>query len=122
MLLTLIRIVVALNLLYGAIAYKFAGVPFSIALFTRMSLVFHGIISQPVFRIGIGVVEVVGAILFLIPKTARFGAAFIAIYMIGPLLSHVFVLGYGVAFAIALATFLLPCLYLVLTRNQIKAR
>ncbi len=70
------------------------------------------------FRIGVGLVEVAGAVLFLIPRTARFGAAFIAVYMlIGPIVSHIFVLGYGSAFVIALVTFALPCVYLVLTRR-----
>jgi hypothetical protein len=115
--LVVIKVIVSVNLLYGAIVYKFAGVPFSIALFTTMSHAVHGIVSQPVFRIGAGLFETVGPILFLIPRTARFGAAFIASYMIGVLLSHVFVLGFGAAFADALITFLLPCLYLYMTRR-----
>lgn len=121
-LLITIRVLVAANLLYGAIFFKFAGVPFSIALFTTMSAAFHGIVSQPVFRIGIGIVECIAAILFLFPRTARLGAAAIAIYMVPVLLSHVFILGYGWAFVIALATFLLPCTYLVLTREPADRR
>ncbi len=117
-LLIVIRVLVAANLLYGAIFFKFAGVPFSIALFTTMSAAFHGIVSQPVFRIGVCIVECVGALLFLFPRTARLGAAFIALYMVPVMLSHVFLLGYGWAFADAVATFLLPCVYLVLTRNR----
>ncbi len=117
-LLIAIRILVALDLLYGAISYKLAGVPFSIALFTTMSNAVHGVVSQPVFRIGVGLIEVAGAVLFLIPRSARFGATFIAVYMlIGPILSHIFALGYGSAFVIALATFALPCVYLILTRK-----
>jgi hypothetical protein len=113
-----IQVSVALNLLYGAIFYKFAGVPFSIALFNTMSHAVHGLVSQPVFRIGAGVIETIAAILFLVPRTARLGAAVIAVYMISVLLSHVFVLGYGWAFADAFATFALPCLYLFLIRKQ----
>jgi hypothetical protein len=59
-------------------------------------------------------VETVLAILFLIPKTPKLGAACIAVYMIGPILSHVFVLGYGTFFLNTLATFILPCIYLYL--------
>jgi hypothetical protein len=120
-LLILIRVLVAANLFYGAICFKFAGVPFSIALFITMSAAFHGIVSQPVFRIGVGIVECIGAILFLFPRTARLGAAVIDIYMVPVLLSHVFILGYGWAFADALATFLLPCIYLVLTRKPVRS-
>ena len=110
-----IRVLTAASLLYAAIFFKFAGVAYSVALFTKMSEAVHGLISQPVFRIGAGIVETVLAILFLIPKTARLGAALIVVWMIGPILSHVFVLGYGSIFVSALVTFALPCLYLLLT-------
>lgn len=117
--LVLIRVVVSFNLLYGAICYKLAGVPFSIALFTTMSHAVHGVISQPVFRIGTGLIELIAAFFFLIPKTARLGAAIIAVYMLaGPILSHLLILGYGWAFADALATFTLPCIYLWWTRSS----
>ncbi len=82
-----------------------------------MSLAAHGLISQPVFRLSAATFELVGAVLFLIPRTARLGAAFIACYMVGPLLSHVFVLGYGAAFVDAVITFVLPVVYLVMTHT-----
>jgi hypothetical protein len=116
-LLVAIRVLVSLNLLGAAILFKFAGVPYSVALFTKMSDAVHGLISQPVFRIGSGIVETVLALLFLIPKTAKLAAACIAVYMIGPILSHIFVLGYGPFFVNALATFFLPCAYLYLART-----
>jgi hypothetical protein len=90
------------------------GVPYSVALFTKMSNAVHGLVSQPVFRIGAGIVETALAILFLIPHTSRLAAVLIAVWMIGPILSHVFVLGYGWIFINALATFVLPCIYLLL--------
>jgi hypothetical protein len=52
-----IRLLVSVNLLYAAIFAKFAGVPQSVALFTQMSQAVHGLISQPVFRLGSGVFE-----------------------------------------------------------------
>lgn len=82
-----------------------------------MSNAAHGLISQPVFRIGTGIIETALAILFLIPKTAKLGAACITVYMIAPILSHVFVLGYGAFFVNALATLFLACVYLYLTRT-----
>ncbi len=93
-------------------------VPFAVALFTTMSNSVHGLIPKPVFRIGAGLIESIGAVLFLIPQTARLGAAIIAAFMVGVILSHVFVLGYGWAFVDALGTFSLPCVYLLLTRNR----
>ena len=116
-LLLAIRIVVVLNFL-PAIFFKFAGVPLSVALFTAMSNAVHGLVSQPVFRLGSGTIETVLVLLFLIPKTARLGAVLIAIWMVGAILSHIFVLGYGLFFFSALAIFFLSCLYLFLTRAQ----
>src|SRR5271165_1304103 len=116
-LLLAIRLLVALNFL-PAIFFKFAGVPLSVALFTTMSNAVHGLVSQPVFRLGSGAIETVLVLLFLIPRTARLGAALIAIWMVGAILSHVFVLGYGLFFVSALATLFLSCLYVFLSRKQ----
>ena len=116
-LLLAIRLLVALNFL-PAIFFKFAAAPLSVALFTTMSNEVHGLVSQPVFRLGSGAIETVLVLLFLIPRTARLGAGLIAIWMVGAILSHVFVLGYGLFFVSALATFFLSCLYLFLTRTQ----
>jgi hypothetical protein len=116
-LLLAIRIVIALNFL-PAIFFKFAGVPLSVALFTAMSNAVHGLISQPVFRLGSGTIETLLVLLLLVPRTARLGAALIAIWMVGAILSHIFVLGYGFFFFSALANFFLSCLYLFLTRTQ----
>jgi hypothetical protein len=116
-LLLAIRLLVALNFL-PAIFLKFVGAPLSVALFTTMSNSVHGVVSQPVFRLGSGAVETVLVLLLLNPRTARLGAVLIAIWMVGPILSHVFVLGYGLFFVSALATFFLSCLYVFLTRTQ----
>ena len=118
-LLLAIRVLVALNFL-PAIFFKFAGVPLSVALFTAMSNALHGVVSQAVFRLGSGTVETVLVLLLLIPKTARLGAGLIAVWMVGAILSHIFVLGYGLFFVSAVPTFLLSCLYLFLTRTQSK--
>ena len=90
-----IRLLVSVNLLYAAVFLKFAGVPGSVTLFTQMSQTVHGLISQPVFRLGSGVFETVMAVLLLIPKTARLGARLTVMWMIAVILNHIFVLGYG---------------------------
>src|SRR3984893_15840792 len=113
-----IRLLVALNLLYAAIFLKFAGVPGSVTLFTQMSQTVHGLISQPVFRLGSGVFETMMAVLLLIPKTARSGARLTVVWMTAVLLSHIFVLGYGWFFIDALTVMLLGLIYLLLTRRQ----
>jgi hypothetical protein len=113
-----IRLFVSVNLLYAAIFLKFAGVPGSVTLFTQMSHVVHGVVSQPVFRLGSGVFETVVAVLLLIPKTARLGAGLTVVWMTAVILSHIFVLGYGLFFVDALVLTLLAVSYLLLTRRQ----
>ena len=113
-----IRLLVSVNLLYAAIFLKFAGVPGSVTLFTQMSQTVHGLVSQPVFRLGSGVFETVIAVLLLVPKTARFGARLTVVWMTAVLLSHIFVLGYGWFFIDALMVMLLAVIYLLLTRRQ----
>jgi hypothetical protein len=113
-----IRLVVSVNLLYAAVFLKFAGVPGSVILFTQMSQTVHGLISQPVFRLGSGVFETVMAVLLLIPKTARLGARWTGMWMTAVILSHIFVLGYGWFFIDALMVMLLAVIYLLLTRGQ----
>ena len=112
-----IRVLVSVNLLYAAIFLKFAGVPGSVALFNQMSQAVHGLVSEPVFRLGSAVFETVVAVLLLIPKTARLGAGFIVVWMTAVLLSHIFVLGYGWFFVDALLVMLLAAVYLLLTRR-----
>jgi hypothetical protein len=110
--LSAIRLLVSVNLLYAAIFLKFAEARASVALFTRMSQAVHGLIPQPVFRLGSGAFETVGAVLFLVPKTARLGAGLIVVWMTAVILSHIFVLGYGWFFVDALMVMLLAMIYL----------
>src|SRR6266849_6768542 len=113
-----IRLLMSVNLLYAAIFLKFAGVPGSVALFEQMSQAAHGLVSQPVFRLGSGVFETAVAVLLLIPKTARLGAGLIVVWMTAVILSHILVLGYGWFFVDALMMMLLAVIYLLLTRRQ----
>ncbi len=113
-----IRLLVSVNLLYAAVFLKFAGVPDSVALFTQMSQAVHGLVSQPVFRLGSGAFETMVAVLLLIPKTARLGAGLTVVWMTSIILSHIFVLGYGWFFIDALTVMALAVIYLLLTRRQ----
>src|SRR5260370_25308598 len=89
-----IRLLVSVNLLYAAIFLKFAAVPDSVALFTQMSQAVHGLVSQPVFRLGSGVFETVVAVLLLIPPTPRLGAGLIVVWMTAGIFRHIFVFGH----------------------------
>src|SRR6266700_1097570 len=113
-----IRVLASVNLLYAAIFLKFAATPGSVALFMQMSQAVHGLVSQPVFRLGSGVFETAVAVLLLIPKTARLGAGLIVVWMTAVILSHIFVLGYGWFFVDALMVMLLTVIYLLLTGSQ----
>jgi hypothetical protein len=113
-----IRLLLSINLLYGAIFLKFAGVPDAVALFARMSQAIHGLLSQPVFRLGSGAFETVVAVLLLLPKTARWGAGLVVVWMTAVILSHIFLLGYGWFFVDALTLMLLAVIYLLLTRRH----
>jgi hypothetical protein len=108
-----IRLLVSLNLLYAAVFLKFAGVAGSVALFTHMSQAVHGLVSQPVFRLGSGVFETMVAVLLLIPKTARLGAGLTVVWMTAVILSHIFVLGYGWFFVDALIVMVVAVIYLL---------
>ena len=112
-----IRLLVSVNLLYAAIFLKFAGVPGSVALFKQMSQAVHGLVSQPVFRLGSGVFETVVAVLLLIPKAAKLGAGLTVVWTTAVILSHIFVLGYGWFFVDALMVMVLALIYLLLTRR-----
>src|SRR4029077_5859162 len=112
-----VRLLVSANLLYAAIFLKFARVPGSVALFDQMSQAVHGLVSQPVFRLGSGAFETVVAVLLLIPKAARFAAGLVVVWMTAVLLSHIFVLGYGPFFFDALMVMLLAVIYVSLTRR-----
>lgn len=116
--LLVIRLLVSVNLLYAAIFLKFAGVPDAVTLFTQMSQAVHGLVSQPVLRLGSGAFETVVAVLLLIPKTARLGARLTVLWMTAVILSHIFVLGYGGFFVDALMVMLLAVIYLSLARRQ----
>jgi len=89
-----------------------------VALFKQMSQAVHGLVSQPVFRLGSGLFETALAGLLLIPKTARLGAGLIVVWMTAVIVSHIFVLGYGWFFLDALMVMLLTIIYLWLTRRQ----
>jgi hypothetical protein len=113
-----IRLLVSANLLYAAIFLKFAGIPDSVALFTHRSHAVHGLISQPVFRLGSGVFETVVAVLLLIQRTARLGAGLTVAWMTAVIFSHIFVLGYGWFFVDALMVMALAVIYILLTRRH----
>ena len=80
---------------------------------------------EPWGRIGSGVLELIAALLLIVPATASIGAIVTMGVMAGAILSHVVVLGIdvkgdgGLLFGLALAAFIGSAIVLTLRRAQI---
>lgn len=81
----LVAAVILLQTLY----FKFTGAEESVYIFSKLG-------AEPWGRIGSGVVEMVAAILILIPRTTLYGALITISVMFSAILSHFFVLGIAV--------------------------
>lgn len=113
----LLRIVPAIILLQ-TLYFKFSAAPESVFIFETLGL-------EPYGRIGLGIVELITAMLLLVPQTTWIGALLGMGIMAGALFSHITTLGVvvqddgGTLFIMALITFLC-CLALAWTqRDQI---
>ena len=111
------RIVAAIILLQ-TLFFKFTAAPESVYIFTRVH-------AEPWGRIGSGVVELIAAVLMLIPQTIWAGALLALGVMAGAIVSHLTVLGIevmgdgGLLFALALIVFCTSAVALALHRTQI---
>jgi len=74
---------------------KLAGVPVMVQLFDTIGV-------GQWFRYLTGAIEVVGAILLLIPALASYGAAALAVTMVGAIITHLFIVGGNPAMSILL--------------------
>ena len=112
----ILRIIAAVILLQ-TLFFKFSSSQESIYIFTILGI-------EPYGRIGSGIVELIAAILILIPRTTLLGATLGLATMIGAIFSHIFVLGIevkndgGTLFALALITFL--CCLILIIQNKDK--
>lgn len=113
-----LRMVVAIILLQ-TLFFKFTAHPDSVYIFSALGL-------EPYGRIGLGIIELITAILVLIPKTQLLGMVTGFGIILGALASHVFVIGIqihgdqGGLFSLALAVFLSSGIYLILQAKEIK--
>jgi uncharacterized membrane protein YphA (DoxX/SURF4 family) len=100
----IIRVTAAIILLQ-TLYFKFTGAEESVYIFSTFGL-------EPYGRIGSGIVELIAAILILIPITTLLGALMGAGVMLGAIFSHLLVLGIevkndgGELFVLAIITFL----------------
>lgn len=114
----LIRITAAIILLQ-TLFFKFTGAPESIFIFTKMGV-------EPWGRWLSGIVEVIAAVLLIVPSTQIFGALIAGGVMSGAILSHIFVLGIevqddrGLLFSLACTVFIFSIIVLISQRATIK--
>ena len=112
-----LRIIIALILLQ-TLSYKFTAHPDSVFIFTKVGL-------EPYGRIGIGVLELISAILILLPKTIWAGAILTVGIISGAVLMHLTQLGIeinndgGKLFYMALLVLILSMLILWNQRKKI---
>lgn len=105
----------AAGILLQTLFFKFTGAPESVYIFTTLGL-------EPWGRIGSGVVELVAAVLLLIPATAAIGAIVAIGLMAGAIMSHLTQLGIevqgdgGLLFGLALIV-LMSCAAVLLIRR-----
>ncbi len=113
--LSIVVTVILLQTLY----FKFGSASESIWIFTQLN-------AEPSGRYLSGFLELIVAILILIPKTRRVGAIGAIILMLGAIASHIFVLGVrvqndnGLLFALACIT--LACAISVLIMRTIRKK
>ena len=112
-----LQLVVA-GILLQTLFFKFTGAPESVYIFSTLG-------AEPWGRIGSGVVELIAAILLLVPATTTIGAALALAVIIGAILSHLTVLGIevqgdgGLLFGLAITVFVASGVILLLRRGEI---
>jgi uncharacterized membrane protein YphA (DoxX/SURF4 family) len=78
--------VVAAIILLQTLFFKFSAAPESVYIFSTVGM-------EPYGRIATGVIELVSAILILLPRYSLYGAFLAILIMLGAIGSHLFVLG-----------------------------
>jgi putative oxidoreductase len=113
----ILQLVVA-GILLQTLFFKFAGAAESVYIFSTLG-------AEPWGRIGSGVVELMAAILLLVPATTTIGAALTLAVITGAILSHLTVLGIevqgdgGLLFGLAITVFVASGVILLLRRGEI---
>src|SRR4051812_10381773 len=114
-----LRLMVAAILLQ-TLFFKFTGAKESVYIFSTLGL-------EPWGRIGSGIVELIAAVLLLLPGTVAVGSALSLIVISGAIFGHLTKLGialpmvgdHGELFALAMVVFICSAVLLVLHRNEL---
>jgi len=110
--------IAAAIILLQTLFFKFTAAPESVYIFTKIG-------AEPWGRIGSGIVELIAAVLLLMPRFVWAGAFLAFGVMAGAIVSHLTVLGIevqgdkGLLFALALTVFVTSAVVLYLNRTQI---
>ena len=113
----IIRVVIAI-ILVQTLRYKFTAHPDSVYIFSKVGL-------EPIGRIGIGVLELIAAILILVPKTIWAGALLTFGLLSGAVMMHLTQLGIeinndgGSLFYLAVITLVLSGVVLWIEREKV---
>ena len=108
----------AAAILLQTLFFKFTGAPESVYIFRSVG-------AEPWGRIGSGIVELVAAVLLLVPATIPLGALLALGLMLGAIGSHLTVLGIevmddgGLLFVLAIVVFAASAVLLVLHRGDL---
>lgn len=108
-------------ILLQTLFFKFTAAPESVYIFSTLGL-------EPEGRIGSGIVELIAAILILLPRTVAYGAGLSLAVISGAIFSHLTKLGialplvddHGELFALAVVVFLCSLTTLVLHRGSLR--
>jgi hypothetical protein len=108
----------AAGILLQTLFFKFTGAEESVYIFTTLG-------AEPWGRLGSGVVELVAALLLLVPATAPFGALLTMATMAGAMASHLLFLGIairgdgGLLFSLGLTAFASSATVLFIRRSEL---
>lgn len=109
---------IAAILLLQTLFYKFSATSESVYIFNELGL-------EPYGRIGIGIVELITAILLIFRKTSLYGAILGILIISGAIYSHIFVIGievlddHGLLFILAVIVFITCSIVLFLGKRQL---
>jgi hypothetical protein len=116
--LSIVLQLVAAGILLQTLFFKFTGAEESVYIFSTLGV-------EPWGRLASGVVELIGAVLLLVPGTAAIGAVVACGVMAGAIMSHLTILGIevrgdgGLLFALALVVLVSSAVVVILRRADL---
>lgn len=106
-------------ILLQTLYFKFTGHPDSVHIFSELGV-------EPWGRIGLGIIELITAILILVPKSAMIGMINSLGIIMGAVFSHLLVLGINVSndggglFTLAIIVLVASSIYIILNFTDVK--